>query len=162
MEYRKIYLDSVGEYESIHHIDLNHENSNLNNLLSLREDTHAKIHRYIEDKRALSIVNKKIELTIEKYQKLIDCKNEKEFINISLTPFKFIVPKVGTTFKKDLEVEENPRETLQLLSTRKTKIEEKLRDDYKSLKGELTLAFEKKKQGLTKNEYNITPVSFYQ
>lgn len=45
-----------------------------------------------------------------KYQRLIEAKSEKEFINISLTPFKFIVPKVGTTFKKDLEVEENPRE----------------------------------------------------
>lgn len=162
MDYRKIYFNEVGEYESIHHIDLNHNNSNLNNLISLDRETHSRVHQYIEDKRALNIVNKKIELTMQKYQRLIDAKSEKEFINISLTPFKFIVPKVGTTFKKDLEVFENPKENLEVLIERKKEIETKLQTNYKGLRGKLTIAFEKKKQGLIKNDYNITPISFSQ
>lgn len=52
MDYKKIYLDSVGEYESIHHIDLNHTNSRLNNLISLDAITHARVHQYIEDKKS--------------------------------------------------------------------------------------------------------------
>lgn len=162
MDYKKIYFENAGEYESIHHIDLNHNNNSLNNLISLNRTVHSKVHEYIDDMRALNIVSKKIELTMQKYQRLIDCKSEKEFINISLTPFKFIVPKMGTTFKEDLIVEENPKENLQILLTKKEKIEEKLKTEYKGLKGALTVAFEKKKQGLIKNDYNITPISFSQ
>lgn len=63
---------------------------------------------------------------------------------------------------KFLSGKKNPKENLQILLTRKEKIEEKLKTEYKGLKGALTVAFEKKKQGLIKNDYNITQISFSQ
>jgi len=48
MNYRKLYIDNIGEIPKdwdIHHIDFNHDNNNLDNLIAVPKIVHTVIHQ---------------------------------------------------------------------------------------------------------------------
>lgn len=61
MNYRKLYTDNIGEIPKdwdIHHIDFNHDNNDLNNLIAVPKIVHTVIHQtgYLEKKEIENLI----------------------------------------------------------------------------------------------------------